>query len=69
MTDIYELFQKDPLNLTNSDIDQIIHKLRESRHQFNAGNLQAGKTKPLTEKQKQAKEIASRSKLSINDLL
>lgn len=59
MTDIAELFQRDPLTYTKEggELRAIIEKMRQSRHQFNAGNLKAGSTKPLTEKQKSVQKL------------
>lgn len=57
-TDIAELFRRDPLKLTKPDITAIIAKFRESRHQFSAGNMKAGSTKPQTEKQKAISTLA-----------
>lgn len=52
--DIAELFQRDPLKLTDKNLDLIISKFRQARKQFNLGAVTAGKApKPLTEKQKQ----------------
>jgi len=65
MTDISELFARDPLSLTKSDITQIITTMRASRHAFNAGNIKAGSTKPPTEKQKQISDLASKLKISL----
>jgi len=64
MSDLAELFARDPLNLTNSDIRSIIEEMRKSRHAFNAGNAKAGSTKPLTEKQKVIVSLAE--KMNIN---
>lgn len=52
MTDISELFSRDPLDLSKQDIEAIVKKFRESRKAFNLGNSRAGSTKPPTEKQK-----------------
>lgn len=60
MTDLSELFARDPLTLTNPDIDRIIEQMRAARHQFNAGNMKAGSTKAPTEKQKQVSDLADR---------
>lgn len=57
MTDLAELFARDPLTLTQSDLTSIVEEFRKSRHQFNAGNIKAGSTKPKTEKQKQVSEL------------
>lgn len=64
MTDLAELFSRDPLSLTEPDIRTIIEEMRKSRHAFNAGNAKAGSTKPLTEKQKTIVSLAE--KMNIN---
>lgn len=64
MSDLAELFARDPLNLTKSDIRSIIEEMRKSRHAFNAGNAKAGSTKPKTEKQKEIASLAD--KMNIN---
>jgi hypothetical protein len=58
VSDIQELFARDPLKLTKDDITEIVEKFRASRHQFNLGNLKAGSTKPPTEKQKKIDAVA-----------
>lgn len=65
MSDLAELFARDPLNLTKEDIRSIIEEMRKSRHAFNAGNAKAGSTKPLTEKQKQVKSLAETMKINL----
>ena len=35
MSALSELFARDPLKLTTSDIDTIIERLRQAQHQFN----------------------------------
>lgn len=45
MSELQELFDKDPLQLTKPDIRRIVERLREARGQFNAGNASAGKVK------------------------
>jgi hypothetical protein len=64
MTDLAELFARDPLNLTNDDIRIIVEEMRKSRHAFNAGNAKAGSTKPQTEKQKTISSLTE--KMNIN---
>lgn len=66
-TDIAELFARDPLELSDKDIDQMVSKFREMRGQYALGNAMAGSTKPKTEKQKQAISLAE--KLNIGDVL
>lgn len=64
MSDLAELFARDPLKLTNPDITLIIEEMRKSRHAFNAGNAKAGSTKPKTEKQKEIQSLSE--KMNIN---
>lgn len=64
MSDLSQLFSRDPLTLTKDDIRSIIEEMRKSRHAFNAGNAMAGKTKPPTEKQKAIQSLAE--KMNIN---
>lgn len=58
-TDINELFNRDPLSLTDEDITSIIAEMRKKRHMFKTAPA-AGKTKApakLTEKQKQVSSL------------
>lgn len=57
MTDITELFARDPLQLEDQDIDAIIARFRESRKAFNLGNMKAGSTKPKTKTEKATAEL------------
>jgi hypothetical protein len=66
MSDIQELFSRDPLKLTKIDITVIVAKMRESRHQFNLGNKLAGKTKPPTEKQQKVNDIAEKLNFTLD---
>jgi len=65
MTDIAELFARDPLSLTNEDVRTIVEEMRKSRQQFTLGNAKAGSTKPKTEKQKLMSDLASKLDISI----
>lgn len=65
MTDLAELFARDPLLLSQQDLTSIIEEMRKSRHAFNAGNAKAGSTKSKTEKQKQVSDLASKLNISI----
>jgi hypothetical protein len=47
MTDINELFARDPEHLTKADIAEIISKYREARQQFILGVKQAGNPKKI----------------------
>lgn len=69
MTDLSELFARDPFELTRDDISEIVKALRGARHQFNAGNMKAGSTKPKTAKQKEIAGIASKMDIKLEDLL
>lgn len=66
MTDTSELMRRDPLQLTKTDIAEIVKVMRESRGRFNAGNMKAGSTKPKTEKTKQTESLASSLGLKIS---
>lgn len=65
MSDIAELFARDPLQLSQQDIETMVAEMRKSRHAFNAGNMKAGSTKPKTEKQKAVSELSSKLNISI----
>lgn len=58
MSDIAELFARDPLSYSEADLDVIISEMRKSRGAFNLGNAKAGSTKPKTEKQKKMEELS-----------
>lgn len=60
MTDLSTLFARNPLDLTREDITTIIETFRKSRHQFKLGNVKAGSTKPLSEKQKKVSALAEK---------
>lgn len=68
MTDIAELFSRDPLTYTKEggEVAAIVKKMRESRGQFNLGSQKAGVTKaPKTAKGKAVASLASTG-LSLN---
>lgn len=60
MSDLQDLFDKDPLSLTRADFEEIISHMRKARASFNLGNMKAGSTKPKTEKQKQISELSDK---------
>ena len=66
MSDLAVLFARDPLTLTQSDLSTIVSEMRKSRHQFNAGNMKAGSTKPKTDKQKSLDALASTLNLDLS---
>lgn len=43
--ELAELFERDPLSLSELDLDKIVAELREKRKQFNLGAKTAGKMK------------------------
>ena len=47
MSDIQRLFQEDPLNLTDPNLDEMIAYYREKRNAFTLGDKQAGSTKRM----------------------
>ena len=59
MTTLDELFDKDPLDLTNTDLDILIADLRNRRAQFNltnaGGKVNVTKTKPAPSPEELAK--------------
>lgn len=65
MTDLAELFARDPLELSDDNIRSIIEEMRKSRHAFNAGNAKAGSTKPKTEKQKAIASLAEKMNIKL----
>jgi hypothetical protein len=73
MTDIQELFSRDPLSFTKEggEIATIVAKLRESRGQYRLGAQKAGAMKAPTGKAAQAaSKLASGGlKLNISSLL
>lgn len=48
MSDMAALFEKDPLSLTTTDIDEVIKFNREKRHLYNLGDTKAGTVKNKT---------------------
>jgi hypothetical protein len=63
MSDITELFSRDPLSLSDQDIDAIIEEMRSKRHLYNANPAAvAGKAK-LTEKEKSLSSLNIEIKL------
>ncbi len=69
MTDIAEIFARDPLDHTKEDIQLIVQRLRDQRHQFLAGNKTAGTPnapKPKTAAGQAAAEL--KGQFSLSDL-
>lgn len=65
MTDLTELFARDPLQLTQEDISTIVAEMRKSRQAFNLGNVKAGNTKPKSAKQKQVSDLLGNLNIDI----
>lgn len=63
--DMQEFFSRDPLTYTNDDITVVISQFRQSRKNFQQGNIAAGSTKPKTEAQKQIADLGSVLKLNL----
>ena len=57
MSDIANLFARDPHKLTRDDITQIVEKLRSMRHVFNSGISSGGNVKKLTAKETAIKAL------------
>ena len=53
MSDMTELFSRDPLGLTNEEIDQIIEEMRAKRHLFQSAPAST-KAKPKVSKTQEA---------------
>lgn len=54
---INELFSRDPLSLTDPDIDEIIQEMRKKRHMFNSAPSAAVAAKSLTKGQEKALKL------------
>ncbi len=67
ISNIAELMRTDPHDLSDRKVDEIIEAFRGARHQFNKGNMKAGSTKKLSEKQKLGQELSEG--LSLKGLL
>lgn len=71
-TPIAELFAKDPLDLTDQDLDKIVAVLREQRSRFvNLGDKGVGKPEARKGKTQKTKESAQDilKKVDLGDLL
>ena len=67
MSEISDLFARDPLELTSQDITKIVESIRAQRHRFIAGNKSAGSMKPKTataKKGEAAKKLTGKLDLS-----
>lgn len=48
--DLNEIFERDPLEYTDQDLEIIIAAMRDKRYRFNQGDLKAGTVKHKTPK-------------------
>jgi len=70
MSEISELFARNPLKLHPQDITKIVTHLREQRKRFVAGNKTAGSMKPKSAAQKkQADAVSITGKLDLTSLI
>lgn len=58
MSDIAELFARDPLGLSKQEIGEIVTYYRQKRAQFNLGDKTAGSTKKMKEEKPKIKASA-----------
>ena len=65
MSDLTELFARDPLKYSKQDVQQIIAVYREKRKQFNAGGTLAGKAKPVSAKTKALTDVIKSDDLDV----
>lgn len=68
---ISELFDRDPLELSDRDLRQIVDHLRENRSKFIAGEIQAGsakKAKAPAKSKVTGKPIPKELELDLGDL-
>jgi hypothetical protein len=67
-TPIAELFARDPYDLSNSDLDAIVAKLRSQRSRYVLGDKTAGSPKPSKISQKQQAAAKITGDLDLDDL-
>tara|TARA_R110000868_G_scaffold307378_1_gene568830 strand:+ start:3714 stop:3947 length:234 start_codon:yes stop_codon:yes gene_type:complete len=73
LTPVSELFARDPMSLSDQDLDTIINTLRSQRHKFVLGDSKAGNMKPKTPKQaaataKEKAAVEAAGDISLDDL-
>ena len=67
MSDIQELFDRDPLSLTREDLKPMVMFLREKLNAFNLGDKSAGSTKRLKKAASDSPKISNIDEL-LSDL-
>lgn len=62
MSDLLEIFSRDPLSYTTDggELKTIIEEMRKRRGQFNLGNMKAGNMKPVSEAKQAILNIADK---------
>lgn len=53
-----DLYAKDPLDLTATDLDRMVSELRNQRARFNLGEKSAGSAKPKPAKKAPSKSVS-----------
>jgi len=66
VSDMSELFARDPLGLAKEDFEKIIAEMRRNRANFNLGNMKAGTTKPPSEKTKASLDLTKKLGLELD---
>jgi len=66
---VSELFARDPLSLSNQDLDTIIASLRASRKRFIQGDITAGKPEAKKSAAQKKREATMKEVGDIDDLL
>lgn len=63
-----ELFSRDPLSLTQQDLDKIIANLREARARWAAAEASGAKSAPRSAKAAAGPKVAAKPGMSLDDL-
>ncbi len=65
MSDVAELFARDPMDLSEQDLDRIIARFREARNQFNNQALGSEGKKTAGPKDPEVRDLASKLDLDL----
>lgn len=68
MSDLDELFQRDPLKLTDQDLDIIIAKVRSQLAQFNLDGKSQRPAKPKVKKSLDEPKAAKPSQIDLSEI-
>ena len=66
MSDMSELFARDPLKLEKAAFETILTEMRRNRANFNLGNMKAGSTKPPSAKTKESLDLTKKLGLELD---